>query len=419
MKRDKFLFLLLLQMLFLSFFLLTTVIYFISKNIGYEGVTIRIFGGGDDGFFYWDQALTVANGGEAILTSIYPLIIGYVIKLVGYEDVIVIRYFNFLGFLLLLFSCLYLLKLIIVCDKDINILKKYRQQIFYRSGILLLLILFLYPSLAINIVLSIFRDVWIYLFYMISLIFMIKIYFFKQYICWVPAILSILVLYLFRGYAGVCFVLTSIIALMLWNERWHKRKSSIILCFVIFLSIYYTFFIDFKIPLLDMSLRDALQYRHSSLEHYAGGSQMNISLDQGNIVLFLFNYFYSYIGNLLGPLPWHINSLGTLIVFLTETIFFTYLVTFIWVNRSYMNKVHYFVVLYCFMWIGFIAISNDNIGTATRLRIVGELPLIIAFVSLFFKKKMLQAKKYTPKIVLSPQPIYLSKITNSKQDESS
>ncbi|ATA61622.1 hypothetical protein GS458_3195 [Geobacillus stearothermophilus] len=393
MRRKEFLFLFLLQLVFLSFFLLTTIIYFVSKNMGYDGITIRLFGGEDDGFFYWNQALIVANDGEAILTSIYPLLIGYLVKFIGYKDVIVIRYFNFFGFVILVFSSLYLLKLIIDCDKSMNFSVKQKKEMFYLSGIFLILILFLYPSLIMNVTLSIYRDVWIYASYIISLIFVIRIYFFKRYIYLVPATFSISILYLFREYAGVCFVLVTIIVRIL-NKIWLYKHKVLILSFaIITIAIYYTFFSDYKVPLLDMSLRDALQYRNLFLDRYAGGSQMGISLDQPNIILFLFNYVYSYVGNLIGPLPWHINSLGTLIVFLTESILFIYLLSFIWRNRLYLEKIHYFIMLYCFIWIGFIAISNDNIGTATRLRVVGLLPLIVVFVHLFFKKSMIKKFK--------------------------
>lgn len=75
---------------------------------------------------------------------------------------------------------------------------------------------------------------------------------------------------------------------------------------------------DFTI--LGMSLRRALNYRAASLDHFHGGSQMWISLDQSNFFLFLINYAHSYIGNLIGPLPWHISGVSTLFIFLVETI---------------------------------------------------------------------------------------------------
>ena len=61
-RKNKFLVLSLMQLVYIFYFTLTTLIFFISFNSGYEGVTIRIFGGGDDGFLYWDLAQSIARG---------------------------------------------------------------------------------------------------------------------------------------------------------------------------------------------------------------------------------------------------------------------------------------------------------------------------------------------------------------------
>lgn len=76
MREKKYLYLTIQQLLFLTYFILTTIIFFIALSQGNEGVSIRLFGGGDDGFFYWNQAKNIAHGEPAVLTSIYPLIIG-------------------------------------------------------------------------------------------------------------------------------------------------------------------------------------------------------------------------------------------------------------------------------------------------------------------------------------------------------
>ena len=62
MRQKKFLFLTIQQFVFLAYFILTTAIFFIAVNQGNEGVTLRLFGGGDDGFFYWTQARNIAAG---------------------------------------------------------------------------------------------------------------------------------------------------------------------------------------------------------------------------------------------------------------------------------------------------------------------------------------------------------------------
>lgn len=70
---------------------------------------------------------------------------------------------------------------------------------------------------------------------------------------------------------------------------------------IIVFTIYYTFFIDLTLPIVHMSLRGALAFRQLGVEVLNGGSNMYINLNQSNIILFLLNYLYSFIGNLVGP----------------------------------------------------------------------------------------------------------------------
>ena len=175
MKREKYIMLTLQQFIFLMYLIITTTIFLISLNMGNEGIGIKLFGGGNDGYFYWEQAQNVAVGNEWIRTSIYPLIIGYLIKIIGVKSVYVIRIFNYCGFILLVLFSKYLIKYqYLENDKSLNF--KYS----YKSMILLLLIFLFYPSLQMNVNLSIYRDIWVYTLYLLSLILSIKLLFCKK-----------------------------------------------------------------------------------------------------------------------------------------------------------------------------------------------------------------------------------------------
>ena len=54
-------------------------------------------------------------------------------------------------------------------------------------------------------------------------------------------------------------------------------------------------------------------------------------------------------------------------------------------KRNLISSVQKYVLLYSFIWISLIAVSNDNIGTATRLRPVAWILIIIVFVSVYSK----------------------------------
>ena len=50
-----------------------------------------------------------------------------------------------------------------------------------------------------------------------------------------------------------------------------------------------------------------------------------------------------------------------------------------------LSSVQRYVLLHPFIWISLIAVSNDNIGTATRLRPVAWILILVVFVSVYAK----------------------------------
>jgi hypothetical protein len=374
MQKYKLKYLTRLQFIFLIYLIITTTIYFISIRQGNNGIYLKLFGGGDDGGFYWNQALNVANGLPWIRTSIYPLIIGNLIKITGIQDVYIIRLFNFIGFVLLI---IYSLKLIKLHVNDV-------EQRYKTYNIFLIIVLF-YASLQMNVNLSIYRDIWIYFLFIFNTYLFIKIKISNNFrlLKLLLLIFSIYLLGEFRGYAMLSFLLSSLLFILYTNTKTQINIKTISLLAFIFFGIYYTFFLDFEI--LGMSLSESLNYRHTGIELYSGGSQMNIVLNQSNYLLFLLNYLYSYISNLLGPLPWQIVNFSTLLSFILETIPMFFILHFIWRNRLNIDEIQQYILFNAFVWIGFISFTNDNIGTATRLRTIGWILIINVFVALYSK----------------------------------
>lgn len=381
-RKNKFLVLSLMQLVYIFYFTLTTLIFFISFNSGYEGVTIRIFGGGDDGFLYWDLAQSIARGfslEDLSIPSIYPIILGYVLKFTNSSSVYTIRIFNYLGFILFTICGLKMIDLIYSWNKEKNL---WNIKAKNRAKIVFLLCLMFYASFVAYSVLSIYRDIWIYTFYLLSVFISLKLIFYRprRVIWFLLLIFSVAILGKFRGYALLSFVVClAVYFFYIKIFKKLKRPGLLVLICVLLFAFYYSFFMDFKIPYVNMSLSDALNYRQSSLDLYAGGSQMNISLHQPSFVVFLINYLHSYMGNLLGPLPWHIRGGATLAVFFLETIPMTLILIYLWKNRCKLNTVHKYLLLHSLVWIAFIAVSNDNIGTATRLRVVGWEMILLVF----------------------------------------
>ena len=383
MKKRNLQYLTIIQFTYLIYFIITTTVFLIALKSGNDGVTIRLFGGGDDGIFYWQQAQNVANGLPWVRTSIYPLIIGNIIKFTGINNVYIIRLFNYIGFIIFV---IFSQKLINLQFKDY--IKEDKGKYLYNAKTLLLISFMGYVSLQTQLNLSIYRDVWIYTLYIMSAYLSIKMFFYKRYNLIIPLTFLLWLLGEFRKYALLSFLLTVVIYFFIKKFKLIKKPKSAVILTATFAMIYYTFFLDFTI--LNLSVRKALSYRMSSIDVYTGGSNMWIRLDQSNVILFLINYIHSYVGNLIGPLPWHISGISTLFVFVVETIPMVLILRFLWKRRSLLSKVQKYILLHAFVWVSLIAVTNDNIGTASRLRPVAWLLILNVFVVVYMKYKNLK-----------------------------
>ncbi|ATP39031.1 hypothetical protein CSE16_02765 [Solibacillus sp. R5-41] len=358
----------------LLYFLLSTSLYFLSVNSGYNGLSLPIFGGGDDGQFYYEQAMKFANGEPYIYTSMHVLVLGVILDIFNTDNVLILRCFNFISNILILVLSLLILKKI---SKD---------KTFHISATLLVLFLAFYPSLLLNSTLSIYRDSWIYAFFLWATYLFINIFISKGK--WPKVINLVLLMFVlimlggYRKYALLSFVIGAMIYLFI--KLISKKKVSLFkiggLLFI-GVSVFYILFRNFKFPVVGLSFSDVLQYRQANLE--AGGSQMGISLDHSNILLFYANYLYSVLSNFIGPFPWQITGGSTLILMVTEGIIFFFISIYLVKKMKYFSKVELFLLIQAIVWFLLISISNDNFGTGSRLRIVGWLPLIIIFVKYY------------------------------------
>lgn len=386
MRQKKLQYLTIIQFTYIVYFLFTTAMFFLAIKQGNEGITFRLFGGGDDGMFYWQQAQNVSSGDEWVRTSIYPFIIGKLMAFTGIHDVYLIRFFNYIGFILLSLSLLKLIK------AQINYENELGKEDAYRANVLILLALLFYPSLLMNVNMSIIRDVWIYLFYVLSVGISVKLFFgHKNKVLYgLLLILSIIALGQFRKYALLSFAISLALCYTYLKVKLMKNPYRfVIICIGVF-AIYYTLFIDYTLPIVNMTLRQALNYRMSGIELLSAGSNMRIHLDQPNAVMFMVNYVYSYIGNLIGPLPWHISGISTGVVFIFETIPMCLILRFLYKKRKLLTRVQGYILLHSFVWISLIAVTNDNIGTASRLRPVAWLLILNVFVVVYMKYKSLK-----------------------------
>ncbi|OHY77570.1 hypothetical protein [Priestia aryabhattai] len=375
---------------FLFFFLLSLVIFFISFNVGNKGISIQLAGGGDDGTFYYNEVMRILSGDKSNLTSVYPLILSVFPKLFGVSDYMVVYYrlFNVLGVLLLLLISVKTAKYTI--SNEIG-----KQTNHLRLGVLFSCFYMFYISFVIVAVFSIYRDVWIYFFYILSTYCGLKLLRKFSFIYFFLLIISLASLYLFREYAAFSYVLAFIIFTINKSRFFAGNKFRTLILAVISLGLYFTFFLNYKVPILDMSLSDALNYRLYFIEKFTSGSQLGINLTEGTYLSFLKNYSLSFFYNLLSPLPWQIRNIQYLVIFLCESLPLILILIFLLKKKEMIkgNKELEFLIIHATTWMALISITNDNIGAGTRLRAITYILIVIVFFVVRFVEREKIARK--------------------------
>jgi hypothetical protein len=113
------------------------------------------------------------------------------------------------------------------------------------------------------------------------------------------------------------------------------------------------------------------------------GSNLRISFTGKNPIQAFPLYVYSLLSTIIGPLFWQIRTVSNALNFLIEIPLLSYVGYHLWVRRAAFNPACTFLVFQAFVWFAMIAFSNDNLGTASRLRVLGWQCLFIVFAYLF------------------------------------
>ncbi|WP_396128520.1 hypothetical protein [Exiguobacterium mexicanum] len=88
-----------------------------------------------------------------------------------------------------------------------------------------------------------------------------------------------------------------------------------------------------------------------------------------------------------------------MLVFFIEALPMTLILLFLWSRRAYVSKVQQFILMQAFVWNGLIAITNDNIGTALRLRAIAYLLILLVFVVTYSRYRAEHVKQTVPPVV--------------------
>ncbi|MEH1911682.1 MAG: hypothetical protein V7L05_20325 [Nostoc sp.] len=209
---------------------------------------------------------------------------------------------------------------------------------------------------------------------------------------WIWWGITLFIVYSLRNYAGVG-LLMGFFAYLIFIWKVKIQRKLFVLALVLIPCALVPYFLGqgifgFEHILPTLNTEEIARQREHA--YSTGGSSTGISIDYSNPVNFIFTYGQSYITAMLGPLPWQVRSVVTLIT-LPEVIGMWILYFQLWQSwssRTIKNKNNEEILLLisCLIQVGIFALFSDNIGANTRLRLLPWISFFI-YASIHFAKK--------------------------------
>lgn len=383
-------------MIGLGYFLLMTLAYHFSVINGEGGLDLpRKFGGGKDSEFYYENIVASFLTGSITNptgTRFVPMMTA-VSEFFGFTSVYLIKSINMLGVFVLLFL---LVKLVRAVGNE--------NQIETDNSAMAVLIRFaLFPSALIVVGTTMGRDIWIYIFFVLSALFAVKMVQSKMGILYLPLlILAIYGLYIFRGYAG----LSVIVGMVLFFVLKYANKYLIFLALIVGAGVFFSWFQiykEFRAPIVDMTLIDALGYQGGyfsdaegiKIYQRKGGTYFMEAFNTSNFTIFIWQFLKSYVGNLIGPFAWQARTPNLLLIFVTESVPMIFLIMRVvfefrkkFVRFLLNNSGAMLLLCQGFSWLTMLALSNKNIGSGMRLKVPLFLFIwVVYYVFLAYQKQ--------------------------------
>ncbi|MDT0631810.1 hypothetical protein RQM47_07585 [Rubrivirga sp. S365] len=338
-----------------------------SVDVGMGGLSPIILGG-DDGITYRRIAGHVAETGRLPgAPNVWPLAIGLLMHWMGLRGLFLFKAFLFVASVLVLVYGLRLL--------DRLSWEATRQRPSVRSQAVTLVLLGLFPTVVYYGSFSIYRDLMIYASYLACAYYGYEV-FVRRARGGIGLVISLGGLFAFRWYAAVAFVAGTVAWLGVVGLRQSRRKGAILASgaalglLMLALLVRMNFFADFM---------HYLRFRQT-FEAMEGGSTLGIDFASATTPWgFLALYAYSFVSNAVGPLPFQVNSLSTLVGFVFEVPVIAYALYRVFRGQVRKTPGGRYLLLLALAWFGLIAIYNDNLGTALRLRVLGMQLVFLVF----------------------------------------
>lgn len=207
----------------------------------------------------------------------------------------------------------------------------------------------------------------------------------KQYLLALAA--GMVLLFYFRWYATVSLG-AAIVVWMLLNggrpqDRWRRRALAVVVVAVAVGGVI----ASGQSYLFGKALasRDLFDYNQ-------GGSNLGLSYSRSGVFLWPFIYAYTFVTNLVGPLPNQIDGATTLVGFVLEVPVLSCVLYRLSRSPATRRPEALLLVSVAAVWFLLLPIYNDNVGTALRLRVFGYQFLFILFVLDLTARRMVRLK---------------------------
>ena len=133
---------------------------------------------------------------------------------------------------------------------------------------------------------------------------------------------------------------------------------------------------------------DALFVYRSSIGFEKGGTTLGLDMINKDPVTFLIYYLYSVFGQLFGL--FFVNKSAVLVFFL-ESVPFIVALVYLFKNIKFMTRFSSFLLVFFVIYTTVWVLSNDNLGTAVRLRVPSYLVIFACmFIVYQVKTKLLK-----------------------------
>ncbi len=356
---------------------------------GHSGGLSPFSFGGDDGAYYQKTALQIADGFGTRSVNPFPSAIGFLMNVFGVRS---LYPFKWIGVLCSLGAAFALGGF--VRSEPTRRLNGRHVSV---------LALGLSPSLAFYSTNSLTRDVWIILGFLGASLSFASIVRSRalQPLTLVFGFLCFILVSMLRPYAGIAILMGASAWIVLGNFRGLSRLVVVVVGLGALAVLHARILAQLNTL---ATLRDTT--------YSIGGSSVGISLSSGSPLSRAVGYLYSFLFNLAGPLPWQIRSPVLVVSFLFDSLPVIAAVYVIARRRSTLEPWARGLLMIAFSYLALVAIFNDNLGAAGRLRLPATSLLVLIACATYYRRGVHNPTPSTPKalrlVAAAGSPIDLS-----------